>query len=352
MPQVASPRRGLMVLVVAVGVACILTAVALWASSVSASTATLVHLYNLGGNLDDSIGTLPLSANGGSLTTAPGRFTVGQSQGLSLTGGLTDTSDYSIVLIVESDQLSGFEKMIDFQNFASPLGLYSLNDMLVFFNLTARGPSQLFPNTDFHVALTRDSVTSTTAGYVDGVRQWTFSDTANDALPLNNILNFFQSSFAGSVDCIAIFDGPLTGIEIDGLADDGKCSQFQDITPPEIAVSLSPNVLHSPNHKMIDILATITVTDDADPAPTFVLTSITSDELDDANGNGDGKTVDDIQGAALGTNDVEFKLRAERARGGDGRTYTVTYTASDDSGNFASASSIVTVPGNQKSNNR
>jgi hypothetical protein len=75
----------------------------------------------------------------------------------------------------------------------------------------------------------------------------------------------------------------------------------------------------------------VTVTDICDPMPTFVLTSITSDEPD--NGLGDGDTADDIQGDALGTADVEFQLRSERAGGQDGRKYTIIYTAMDMSGN-------------------
>jgi hypothetical protein len=95
---------------------------------------------------------------------------------------------------------------------------------------------------------------------------------------------------------------------------------------------------------MVDITATVTATDICDAAPTVVLTSVTSNEPDDAKGNGDGKTVDDIQGADVGTEDYSFQLRAERAGGGDGRIYTITYRVTDASGNSASASATVVVP--------
>ena len=49
----------------------------------------------------------------------------------------------------------------------------------------------------------------------------------------------------------------------------------------------------------------------------------------------------------FGTPDVQFKLRAERAGGGDGRVYTIVYTASDGSGNTAVAVATVTVPHHQ-----
>ena len=95
---------------------------------------------------------------------------------------------------------------------------------------------------------------------------------------------------------------------------------------------------------MVDITATVTVSDICDAAPSVVLTSVTSNEPDDAKGNGDGKTVNDIQGAEIGTEDYEFQLRAERAGKGDGRVYTITYTVTDASGNSASASATVVVP--------
>ena len=118
----------------------------------------------------------------------------------------------------------------------------------------------------------------------------------------------------------------------------------QDTTAPEISVTVSPDTLWSPNHKMVDIVANVTVSDICDAAPTVVLTSVTSNEPDDAKGSGDGKTVDDIQDNEIGTEDYEFQLRAERAGKGDGRIYTITYTVTDASGNSANASATVAVP--------
>ena len=106
---------------------------------------------------------------------------------------------------------------------------------------------------------------------------------------------------------------------------------------------------------MVDITATVTVSDVCDAAPSVSLTDATSNEPDDVQGkpwdpqdstSGDGNTVSDIQGANLGTEDYEFQLRAERAGAGDGRVYTITYTVTDASGNSASASATVVVPHN------
>jgi hypothetical protein len=118
-----------------------------------------------------------------------------------------------------------------------------------------------------------------------------------------------------------------------------------DTIPPEITVTLNRDTLWPPNHKLADITATVVVTDICDPSPTFVLTSIASDEPD--NGLGDGDQPNDVQGAAYGTADTAFKLRSERAGLGDGREYACTYTASDSSGNSTPSVSVVSVPQSQ-----
>ncbi len=115
-----------------------------------------------------------------------------------------------------------------------------------------------------------------------------------------------------------------------------------DTTPPQITVTLNRDVLWPPNHRLVEIQATVGVTDVCDPHPTFVLTSVTSSEPDD--GLGDGDTPADVQGAALGTPDAAFRLRSERSGKGGGRVYTIVYTASDKSGNTAQAKVMVTVP--------
>jgi hypothetical protein len=116
----------------------------------------------------------------------------------------------------------------------------------------------------------------------------------------------------------------------------------QDTTPPVLTVGLDPAQLWPPDHRMIPIAASINATDVCDASPSVMLVSITSNESDDA--NGDGHTTGDIQQAAAGTDDRAFLLRAEREGGGAGRRYEVTYTASDASGNASTAAAVVTVP--------
>lgn len=94
---------------------------------------------------------------------------------------------------------------------------------------------------------------------------------------------------------------------------------------------------------MVDIEARVEVSH-ACGAPRVLLSSITSNEPDDAEGLGDGATLNDIQKPAPGDAVFRFGLRAERAGNGKGRTYTVTYTAVDGSGNSATATSLGLVP--------
>jgi outer membrane protein assembly factor BamB len=138
---------------------------------------------------------------------------------------------------------------------------------------------------------------------------------------------------------IPTFNGQILAIEDAG-------SEIPDVTPPTIYVTVDPDVLWPPNHKMLNISATIEVTDDKDPNPDVMLLSITSNEPDDAPGGGDGKTTNDIQNANYEADDREFKLRAERAGNGSGRIYTITYQATDESDNSATTSVTVTVPPN------
>lgn len=112
-----------------------------------------------------------------------------------------------------------------------------------------------------------------------------------------------------------------------------------DTTPPTLTVSLSPNTLWPPNDKLVPITASVMVKDDYDPEPEIKLESITASET---------LAAGDVQNAQLGTDDRQFSLAAKRAGTNQaGRIYTVTYSATDASGNKATASATVTVPHDQ-----
>ncbi len=122
--------------------------------------------------------------------------------------------------------------------------------------------------------------------------------------------------------------------------------EIVDTTAPGLSVTLDPDVLWPPNHHMVDVEATL-IAGDLCAAVTVELRSVTSSEPDDEDGNGDGKTVDDIQGDDPGTPDTDFRLRAERAGSGPGRVYMATYAATDAAGNETVVVATVTVPHDQ-----
>lgn len=146
---------------------------------------------------------------------------------------------------------------------------------------------------------------------------------------------------------LLLFGGGTSLVATRAFATDAfAASQFEgfvgDTTPPDLEVTLEPSMLWPPNHRMVEVEATIVVVDDIDPTPEIVLVSITSNEPDD--GTGDGDTANDIQDADFGTDDRVFSLRSERSGEGTGRVYTVVYRAVDDAGNTTEVETTVVVP--------
>ena len=104
--------------------------------------------------------------------------------------------------------------------------------------------------------------------------------------------------------------------------------QKQDIVPPTLSVTLAPSTMRS-GSRLLSVAATITANDNYDPLPAIVLESITANQA---------LKSGDVSGAAFGTDDRAFKLKPVK-----GRIYTVTYSATDGSGNKSTASATVTV---------
>jgi hypothetical protein len=155
-------------------------------------------------------------------------------------------------------------------------------------------------------------------------------------------------------DAPAFFEGPcgvgggstlVTWTATDFSGNAAECSAnvlVVDTTPPEIEVTVDPQVLWPPNHKMIDVEYTVTVSDICDADPVWEMVSLTSNEPEDD--LGDGTTEPDIMGADLGTADTSVSLRAERAGLLTGRIYQATFMVTDCSGNTALAMANVYVP--------
>jgi len=124
-----------------------------------------------------------------------------------------------------------------------------------------------------------------------------------------------------------------------------------DTTEPDLSVSVSPDTLWPPNHKMTPIAPTVTVSDICSLSIIPQLTSITMNEGAETNAFDPNYDYDAAAGDT--SNDImiddngKIYLRAERAGNNSGRIYTITFTATDASGNTSTSSAEVTVPHNR-----
>jgi parallel beta-helix repeat protein/predicted outer membrane repeat protein len=133
-----------------------------------------------------------------------------------------------------------------------------------------------------------------------------------------------------------IIDGDNDGIAIVDIgAYEGGTIRVRDTAPPELSISVSPDTLWPPSNKMVLIEPAIEVSDDSDPSPIVNLTSTTVNEgySDDIQIHADGKKI---------------YLRSTRLGTSRSRIYTLTFTATDASGNSTTASATVTVPHDQR----
>ncbi|MEO5946403.1 MAG: SBBP repeat-containing protein [Chitinophagaceae bacterium] len=113
-----------------------------------------------------------------------------------------------------------------------------------------------------------------------------------------------------------------------------------DNIPPTISGEAASTYVLSPsNHTMRDVSIDYTISDNC-----YADTTITITSNEPINGVGDGDTDPDW----IIIDKKHFQLRAERAANGTGRTYTITITATDPSGNTAIKTIEVKVPHNIK----
>jgi len=203
--------------------ACVL--VLLVAPSAARAVPVVLHDYELNGSLADTLGGPSLVSDGGTL--GPTSYSFGANQGLNVSNAINPTT-YSIETRFSFSLLTGFRKIIDFKDRTSDNGLYNFNTALDFFPVIS-GPTGAFaPDTFADVLITRDGATNTFSGYVNGVLQFTFTDSSylSTFSAAGNIVRFFEDDFAtntaeaspGVVDYIRIFDTALTAADAQALA--------------------------------------------------------------------------------------------------------------------------------------
>lgn len=108
-----------------------------------------------------------------------------------------------------------------------------------------------------------------------------------------------------------------------------------DMTTPDVSCGVDPAVVFPPNGKLVDVTASVTVSDDTSGPDGFTLDAITTDQ---------GSLAADTSGFDVGSDDTDGRVRATRdPRLGD-RTYTLTFTGSDVAGNVSACTTSVVVP--------
>lgn len=169
----------------------------------------LIKSYDFDGDYTDTLGNGDnLVASGGSISF--GMYNFDLNQGLRLNNALGDTSNYAIEMRLRvNDSLGGYNKLIDFQDLSSDIGLYLQNGAALFYTAANFGGGVTLGEY-FTLALVRSSNDIT--AYLNGSSLGTFSDSGSQAVSVGNSLNFFEDdnrtsqseAFDGSVDFIRI----------------------------------------------------------------------------------------------------------------------------------------------------
>jgi hypothetical protein len=189
----------------------------------AASAQVLVHDYVFQNNLNDSVGSIALTNNGG--VVGAGSLTFGPNQGPTLLaeGGLKD--NYSIGIRFSLSDLSGYKKILDFSGLTLDSGFYNLNGNLDFYPATA-GAATFAANQTVDVVLTRNSSTGLLTGYLNGAAQFSFIDSTGLAIASLtgglSTFNFFRDDTAtglreasgGVVNEIRVWDSALGSASI------------------------------------------------------------------------------------------------------------------------------------------
>jgi hypothetical protein len=186
-----------------------------------------------------------------------------------------------------------------------------------------------------------DSLCTPDIAILDG----TGSADADEDL-LNYRWEIYGEVFSEEITDLSLPQGSLGSHEVLLAVEDGQGGIDSDTVninvvdqfPPEMTVTIEPDVLWPPNHKMMPVSVTVTATDNCSSEPLCQITSIASNEQ--INEIGDGNTAPDWEITGI----LTANLRAERAGIGSDRIYTATVECTDDVGNSATAQATVTVP--------
>jgi hypothetical protein len=104
-----------------------------------------------------------------------------------------------------------------------------------------------------------------------------------------------------------------------------------DCTAPPLSLTAAPPLRWPIAQQLVTGRIALGPADGCDSSPTIRLRSVAGSEGLVADRT--GHSSPGIAGAAFGTDDREFQLRAKRCNGGTGRIYSITYDSTDHNGN-------------------
>jgi len=175
---------------------------------------------------------------------------------------------------------------------------------------------------------------------IDGVAQPSISVPSGGATTSADVPFTADLDVGEHTVSVAVSDGVATAVSCTSTI-----TVVDTVAPVIKSVKATPNSLWPPNHKMKNVNVKV-VAEDACGDVTWEITSVSSNE--DEDGNGDGNTGPDW----VIVDEDTVQLRAERSGGGSGRIYTITVEATDESGNTATDTVEVTVPHSKGKKNR
>ena len=169
------------------------------------------------------------------------RFPLGQGFTLeNASAVMPSAGEYTIAILMEFDDVTGYRRVLDFRNGTSDGGVYVLNGYLVYFGSANATQQVIEPNAYVQMVFTRDLAGQFTA-YAYGQQQHTFTDTNSVAVPdpaANNLRFFLDDNSvggemsAGSVARIRIWNGAMDAQQVAALddsppppVDDPRCEE-------------------------------------------------------------------------------------------------------------------------------
>ncbi len=187
---------------------------------------TLVHLFEFDNNLSDSLSSTVLTDNGGTINS--NSYSFGANQGVFLDTALSLADNYSIGIQFSFEEVSDWEKIVDFKNRIPDSGQYIRSNNIRFFAPTNGGSGIIQADEFINVVFTRSSLDNIYTAYLNGssTPEYSFVDSTSQAIAFDNS-GFAQFAFfmddsatgfgeasAGIVNEIRIWDGPLLASEI------------------------------------------------------------------------------------------------------------------------------------------